>query len=66
MSKFSVGPPLYDKQEAAAYVTKGSIRHLERLIAAKKIGYRKVGRRIFFTQGDLDQFIEDSYVEAEK
>lgn len=63
MSKYSVGKLEYDKRGAAEYLGT-SLRHLERLIAERKIPYRKVGRFHRWTQADLDAIEESSYFEA--
>jgi len=37
---------------------------IRRLVRAKRIQHRRIGRRILFTKEDLDSFLENSKVSA--
>lgn len=47
----------FDRKEAARRLGV-SVVTLDRLLAAKKIGHFRVGRRILFVQNLIDRFIE--------
>ena len=55
------GSPMRPYNEAAAYLNI-SRALLERLVRERKGAYRKVGSRVFFTQEDLDSFIDATRV----
>jgi excisionase family DNA binding protein len=54
---------LLDWQVAAEYLGT-SPRHLQRLWAERRIAGCKIGRKVRFTQRDLDDYIERNRVEA--
>lgn len=54
---------LYDKAGAAEYLGT-TVRHIERLWAERKITGCKVGRKVRFSERDLDDFIARNRVEA--
>ncbi len=54
--------PVYTKQETAERLRIG-LRTLERRIATGEITYRRDGRRVLFTEGDIAQHLERCRVE---
>jgi excisionase family DNA binding protein len=54
---------IYDKAGAAEYLGTTQ-RHIERLWSERKLGGRKVGRFVRFTEKDLDDFLERQRVPA--
>lgn len=50
---------LYNRTEAAKYLNVCT-RTIDRAVAGGKLNYRKIGRCIRFTQGDLNEFIRNS------
>lgn len=48
---------LFDWTSGSEYLNT-SKRHLQRLWAERRITGRKIGKKVRFTQGDLDDFIE--------
>jgi excisionase family DNA binding protein len=53
----------YDKPGAAEYL-QTTERHIDRLVAERKITFYKVGRKVRFRQGDLDDYIERHRLQA--
>lgn len=55
--------PLRPYDEAAAYLHISRAK-LERLVRTSAITCRRIGSRVFFTQADLDAFIDAARVDA--
>lgn len=55
--------PLHDWASAAARLNT-SERHVQRLWAERKITGTRIGKKIRFTDSDIDAFIERNRVEA--
>lgn len=53
----------FDWKSGAEYLGT-SPRHLQRLWAERRISGRKIGRKVRFTQADLDEFLDRNRVEA--
>lgn len=56
-------PRLYDWTSGSEYLGTTE-RHLKRLWAERRIAGRKIGRKVRFTQGDLDDYIHRSRIDA--
>lgn len=52
----SSGPTLFSREEACAYL-RCSIRTLQVWLGEGKLSFTKVGKRVWLTKADLDQFI---------
>jgi len=56
---------LYDWAAAAEYLGTNE-RHVQRLWAERKLAGSKIGKKVRFSQRDLDAFIERNRVEAKR
>lgn len=57
--------PLHTFEEAAVLLRMSESK-LRRLMKAKLIQYRRIGRNVYLTQSDLDRFLEESRQPAEE
>jgi hypothetical protein len=57
-----IGQKLFDKQEAAQ-ILHVSISTLDHDTAARRIGHLKLGKRCYYTQADLEGYMQSRRVE---
>jgi excisionase family DNA binding protein len=58
-----IGEDLFDIREAAR-VVRVSVSSLQHLAAGRRIGFLRLGRRAYFTRGDLERYLWSRRVEA--
>jgi len=63
-----VGDPLVSERDAVRLFPSGaiSVRTMQRLRQAKKIGYITIGRRIFYRYSDLQRYIDSHRVQPRR
>lgn len=60
----AVGPPVEFDYDGAAEYLHISRRSLERVVDARAIGFRRAGKRVFFTKAALDEYMQTGRVIA--
>ncbi|PRY57488.1 helix-turn-helix domain-containing protein [Glycomyces artemisiae] len=59
----AIRPRVVGVEDAAAYMSV-PVRFIRRLVAEKRIRYRKVGKYVRFDIADLDAFLDEGLCEA--